>query len=160
MHVNNQWDLEYKELEAAFSRYRIDSQQAQAENQTVIEKVKEAKESMAEEIRKLQAVISRRDKDVTELRGKVRSLEEQLGGSRFRYGQPMVSHERIKELEEESHILRQQVSTFCIVQSSCFGWFSCFLVTRYCLSVSLCSNFLESYLDFSSIELSMWAWHF
>ena len=110
MHVNNQWDLEYKELEAAFSRYRKDSQEAQGENQTLIEKLKEAKERMTEEIRDLQVVISRKDKDITELRGKVRTLEEQLGGSRFRYGQPMVTHERLKELEEESHILRQQVS--------------------------------------------------
>ena len=110
MHINNQWDLEYKDLEEAFRRYRIDSQRAQGENQSIIEKVKEAKEHMTEEIRELQVVISRKDRDITELRGKVRALEEQVGGGRYRYGQPMVSHERLKELEEESQMLRQQVS--------------------------------------------------
>ncbi len=122
MHVNNQWDLEYKDLEEAFRRYRVDSQHAQGENQTLIEKLKETKERIAEEIRELQVVISRKDKDITELRGKLRALEEQFGGSMHRYGKPMVSHERLKELEEESHILRQQVRLLCMYHYSELIW--------------------------------------
>lgn len=60
MHVNNQWDLEYKDLEEAFRRYRIDSQWAQGE----IEQDEKTDDGGN------QVVISRKDKDVTKLRGK------------------------------------------------------------------------------------------
>lgn len=104
MHVNNQWDLEYKEVEEAFRRYRIDSKQGQSE---LTARLKESKDGMSAEIRELQGAISRRDKEVIDLKMKVRLLEDEVRGSRF--GKPVVSRERVKELEEESHMLRQQV---------------------------------------------------
>ena len=40
MHVNNQWDLEYREQEEAFRRYREDSQLATKENHETIARLK------------------------------------------------------------------------------------------------------------------------
>lgn len=110
MHVNSQWDLEYKDLNKAFQRYRLDSQQAQSESQSHVTKLKDTKERMSQQMRELQLVISRKDQELTELRVKVRGLEDEARvGVPSRFGKAMVSQERVKELEEESHMLRQQV---------------------------------------------------
>ena len=113
MHVNNQWDLEYKDVKETFRKYRTDSQKAQIENQATITKLKEAKEHMIEETHTLKVIISQKDKEIADLRLKVTALEDEL--SRNYRGQPMVSYKRMKELEEESQILRQQVITRLIL---------------------------------------------
>ena len=58
MHVNSQWDLEYKELNEAFRRYRIDSKQTEGEHQSEITHLREAKEAMSAEIRELKGGIN------------------------------------------------------------------------------------------------------
>ena len=46
MHVNSQWDLEYREQEEAFRRYREDSQLAAKENHETIARLKEENEAL------------------------------------------------------------------------------------------------------------------
>ena len=106
MHINNQWDLELKDSEETFRKYRIDSQQAQGENHSLISTLKEEREHNLE----LQIDISRRDQEIAGLKAKVKSLEEEIRKIGGGIHQPMVSQRRLKELEKESQILRQQVS--------------------------------------------------
>lgn len=114
MHVNSQWDLEYKDLNEAFRRYRIDSKQAEGEHQSEITRLREVKEVMAAEIRELKSCVNHRDREIVDLRTKIRALEDEVRASRL--GRPVVSQERVRELEEESHMLRQQVSRVgCVV---------------------------------------------
>ena len=93
MHVNRQWDLEFREQEEAFRRYRFDSQQAQSETQALIARLKSEKEDLAEEVQSLKYEHSR---------GKV--LE---GGRAVEEVQAM--RKKIAELQEEITFLRQQV---------------------------------------------------
>ena len=46
MHVNSQWDLEYREQEEAFRRYREDYQLATKENHETIACLKEENEAL------------------------------------------------------------------------------------------------------------------
>ena len=57
MHVNSQWDLEYKELNEAFRRYRM-TQSKQKENTNQKSHLREAKEAMSAEIRELKGGIN------------------------------------------------------------------------------------------------------
>ena len=110
MHVNSQWDLEYKDLEETFRRYRVDAQRGQGESHSAIAKLKETKDGLSQEIGELQLVISRKDKELSDLRSKVRGLQEELrqGAGRGRMGG--AAQDRLKGLEEENSFLRQQVS--------------------------------------------------
>lgn len=110
MHVNSQWDLEFKDLDEAFRVYRIDSKQAQGKSQAAIAKHQETNATLSEEIRKLQSVLCRRDTEMTDLRAKIRALDDELRLSRS--GKAMVNQERVRELEEESHMLRQQIKAY------------------------------------------------
>ena len=110
MHVNNQWDLEFKDLEETFRKYRIDSQQAQGENHSLISTLKDEKEHLKEKNLELQIDIRRRDQEIAGLKAKVKSLEEEIRKIGGGIHQPIVSQRRLKELEEESQMLRQQVS--------------------------------------------------
>lgn len=51
MHVNSRWDLEYREQEDAFRRYRMDSQLAQKESQEIIAHLRADNELLKEEIK-------------------------------------------------------------------------------------------------------------
>ncbi len=110
MHVNSQWDLEYRETDEAFRQYRRDSQQAQEENQNLIEKIKVEKDKMSKDIRDLSLAISRKDKEIGDLRLKCKSLQDLMAaaGSNGKLGRG--NQGRIRDLEEESQFLRQQVS--------------------------------------------------
>ena len=114
MHVNNQWDIEYREQEEAFRRYRYDSQQAQTENHALIAKLKREKEETAEEIKTLKFERQRLDRELESFRQRA-SVEPHRGrpppASHTGVG---VSLERVAALEEEIALLRQQVS-----QSDC-----------------------------------------
>ena len=121
MHVNNQWDIEYREQEEAFRRYRYDSQQAQTENHALIAKLKREKEESAEEIKTLNFELQRLNRELESLRQRLDSVEPQQGrvaapsyaGGRGGVGVG-VSLQRVAALEEEIALLRQQVS-----QSDC-----------------------------------------
>ena len=116
MHVNNQWDIEFREQEEAFRRYRYDSQQAQTENHALIARLKREKEEIAEEIKTLKFERQRLDRELESYRHRA-SVEPHRGQP------PPASHagvgvgvslERVAALEEEITLLRQQVS-----QSDC-----------------------------------------
>ena len=115
MHVNNQWDIEYREQEEAFRRYRYDSQQAQTENHALIARLKREKEENAEEIKTLKFELQRLDRELESFRQRLDSVEPHRGRppppSHAGVG---VSLERVAALEEEITLLRQQVS-----QSDC-----------------------------------------
>ena len=51
MHVNSQWDLEYREQEEAFRRYREDSQLVTKENHETIARLKEENEALKMKMR-------------------------------------------------------------------------------------------------------------
>ena len=93
MHVNSQWDMEYREQEEAFRRYRYDSQQAQSENLELIAKLKGEKDELTEEIRTLSHELEKRVPSVI--------------GHRETAG--LVAQKRVAQLEEEITLLRQQV---------------------------------------------------
>ena len=119
MHVNNQWDIEYREQEEAFRRYRFDSQQAQTENHALIAKLKREKEESAEEIKTLKFELQRLSRELESYRQRLDLVEPHRGrplpsshaGGGVGIG---VSLERVAALEEEITLLRQQVS-----QSDC-----------------------------------------
>ena len=106
IHVNSQWDLEYKELEEAFKRYRTDAQKAQEEAHDYIAKLKAEKENEAEEIRTLKF-------ELEKLRNEISMLSQREGGARHQRG---GAHHRMVELEEEAQLLKQQVGHMvCLV---------------------------------------------
>ena len=49
IHINHQWDLEYREQQESYDRYRADSQQVQRENQDIITQLKAEKETLVEQ---------------------------------------------------------------------------------------------------------------
>ena len=55
LHINRQWDIEYRDLQHKFELYQQDAQQAQHENHSFIEQLKEQKEQMMEDVRALEA---------------------------------------------------------------------------------------------------------
>ena len=109
MHINSQWDLEYKEQEEAFRRYRLDSQHAQSESQTFIAKLKEEKEQLYEEAKTLKFELDRSHRQLRTMSDRIKALEQSGDGGG---GLRNVSVQRLKELEEDSALLRQQVSTY------------------------------------------------
>ena len=130
LRVNHQWDLEYKEQEEAFRRYRIDSQQAQHENQTYIAKLKEEKDYQSHEIASLQRdlrraggsgdsqievtslkrEVSQYEKIIGTLKQRNHDLEEQMYTGAGRHG----DGRKVKQLEEEILLLKQQVSNLTV----------------------------------------------
>ena len=64
MHVNSQWDLEYREQEEAFRRYREDSQLASKENHETIARLKEENEALKMELQTLRRENDRREQEL------------------------------------------------------------------------------------------------
>ena len=93
MHVNSQWDADYKELDDAFQQYRYDAQKAQSSKQAVIDKLKHQRDALTREVASLRDELNKSHKKIHSLR---------KSGD---YTQ------RIQELEDEVALLRQQVST-------------------------------------------------
>ena len=77
LHINHQWDLEYREQQESYDRYRADAQQIQHENQDTITELKAEKETLVEQSKQI-----RREKERTEkkLNGKEQVLANK-GGS-------------------------------------------------------------------------------
>ena len=84
MHVNSQWDLEYREQEEAFRRYREDAQLAAREAREAILRLKEENEALKMEIRTQKAA------------GNTRGME--------------CSRHATKKGGDEADLLREQVS--------------------------------------------------
>ena len=61
LHINHQWDLEYREQQESYDRYRADVQQAQRENQDIVIQLKAEKETLAEQSKQ-----ARREKERAE----------------------------------------------------------------------------------------------
>lgn len=61
LHVNHQWDLDYREQQESFDRYREDALQAQLEHQGIITQLKAEKETIVE-----QSKLARREKERAE----------------------------------------------------------------------------------------------
>ena len=146
LRVNHQWDLEYKEQEEAFRRYRIDSQQAQHENQTYIAKLKEEKDYQSHEIASLQRdlrraggsgdsqievtslkrEVSQYEKIIGTLKQRNRDLEEQMYTGAGRHG----DGRKVKQLEEEILLLKQQVRNLTVEYEFIKWYFGSFPKSR------------------------------
>ena len=61
LHINHQWDLEYREQQESYDRYRADTQQVQREHQDIITQLKAEKETISEQSKQ-----ARREKERTE----------------------------------------------------------------------------------------------
>lgn len=112
LHVNNQWDLAYRDQDSAFVSYRMDSQQAQAQSAAMIANHEETIRSYSdqirsysEELRKLQRVISSKDMDISKLRVKSRDLEK-----RNEVLSKKVTDEN--ESKERMRLLRQRLQAY------------------------------------------------
>ena len=105
MQVNSQWDIEYREQEEAFRRYRYDSQQAQTENHAIIAKLKREKEELPEEIKTLKFELDRSGREMDSLRLRLKSVEQQRADSSSHH--EGVSLQKVSALEEEITLLRQ-----------------------------------------------------
>ena len=83
MHVNSQWDLEYREQEEAFRRYREDSQLATKENHETIAHLKEENEALKMKLRNKEC--GRREREPFKLRANVasRSWKTEWGRGRI-----------------------------------------------------------------------------
>ena len=89
MHVNSQWDLEYREQEEAFRRYREDSQLATKENHETIARLKEENEALKMKLRNKEC--GRREREP------------------FKLSVNVASRSCGKQSEDEVELLRQQV---------------------------------------------------
>ncbi len=117
LRINHQWDIEYNEQDEAFRRYRLDSQQAQQENLSYIEKLKEEKDFQANEINKLKRELKKSDsnyelitlrKEISQYEKIITTLKQRLSEYESHGGYHGDSR-KIKQLEEEIAILKQQV---------------------------------------------------
>ena len=90
MHVNSQWDLEYREQEEAFRRYREDSQLATKENHETIARLKEENEALKMKLRNKES--GRREREP------------------FKLGANVASRSCGKQSGDEVELLRLQVS--------------------------------------------------
>jgi len=124
MKVNHQWDLEFRDLETNFQQYRRDSQQAQAESKLLIAELKEDKQKILKDL-------SRSEWEIQEIKSRLAASEQDtkmavagnggvvgrsVVGGATTVGEvpyPMVSHSKVKELEDECVMLRQQVRNIC-----------------------------------------------
>ena len=98
MHINSEWDKEYRELQEAFRRYKADAQQTQTENHVFIARLKDKVASLEEERNKLEDELARYQRELHALRERLavaESVKTSLG--------------RSSESEEEVTLLRQQV---------------------------------------------------
>ena len=98
MHINSEWDKEYREQEEAFRRYQFDAQQAQSENHTIIARLKEKIATLEEERDRIQDELIRYQRESHTLRERLavsESVKTTAGGM---------------GMEEELSLLRQQVS--------------------------------------------------
>lgn len=100
IHINSEWDKEYKEQEEAFRRYRYDSQQAQTENHSFIQRLKEKSATLEEEVSTLKHELQKSQKEIYTLQKRIASM----GSVQSSKGR---GH---SQLEEENTLLRQQVS--------------------------------------------------
>ena len=101
MHVNSRWDVDYREQEETFRRYRTDSQLAQRENQETIAHLKEENELLKEQLMRVQHHC---DKEVTpkRLRPTYLPVKDHDGD-----GQGSIQEE---EIQMELTLLKHQVS--------------------------------------------------
>jgi rubrerythrin len=100
MHINSEWDKEYREQSEAFRRYQFDAQQAQTENHTIIARLKEKIASLEEERDRL-------DDELARYRREGHALRERLA-----VAESMKSATGGAALEEEVALLRQQVKAY------------------------------------------------
>ena len=137
MHVNSQWDADYKELDDAFQQYRYDAQKAQSSKQAVIDKLKHQRDALTREVASLRDELNKCHK-------KIHSLRKSSDYT-----------QRIKELEDEVTLLRQQVSTththyhtYTQLQCTCTHCVICIIVfwRTIDLCVSINNLSLEAYV--------------
>ena len=110
MQVNHQWDLEYREQSSNFRTYKIDSQQEQAEKQSLIVTLKDKTEKITERMRTLETDYKHCYRERNELKTRMATMEAKLRRADVAGPQAVVSHKKIRELEEECQLLGQQVS--------------------------------------------------
>ena len=104
MHINNEWDKEYKEQREAFRRYQDDAQAAQAENHAAIARLKDKLASVEEERDGLEDELGRYQRELHVLRERLAMSESMRMGGGGGGGEGEVAR-----LEEELSLLRQQV---------------------------------------------------
>ena len=106
MHINSEWDKEYREQEEAFHRYRYDAQQAQTENHTFIQRLKEKIATLEEERERMQDEMTRYQREGHTLRERLVTLESMKTAT-------AAGGVGVEKMEEEIALLRQQVSFEC-----------------------------------------------
>ena len=132
MHINSEWDKEYREQSEAFRRYQFDAQQAQTENHTIIARLKEKIASLEEERDRL-------DDELARYRREGHALRERLA-----VAESMKSATGGAALEEEVALLRQQVcdtASVCVCMCTCTSLCVCVCVracVRACVRVCAC----------------------
>ena len=111
MHINGEWDKEYREQREAFRRYQADAQQAQTENHAVITRLKDKIASMEEERDHLEDELTRYQRELHALRERLAVVEslKTSNGSGCDVGGDMMG------AQEELSLLRQQVCV-CVCQ--------------------------------------------
>lgn len=125
LHINHQWDLEYREQQESYDRYRADAQQAQRENQDIITQFKAEKEMLTEQSKQVRREKERTEKKLNEIRSKYDGLKRRyedaasqvraLSAQLHRTSSPTHTREqlcRMEELKEENELLRQQLKMY------------------------------------------------
>ena len=121
MHINNEWDKEYREQKEAFHRYRVDAQEAQVENHAIIARLKEKVSSLEEERERMEDELIRHQRELHMIREKLALSESvKTGGA----------------TEEELALLRQQVCVHvCVCVCVCVHMCVCVLHMCVCVHV-------------------------
>jgi hypothetical protein len=103
MHINNEWDKEYREQREAFRRYQADAQAAQTENHAAIARLKDNLATVEEERDRLEDELGRYQRELHALRERLAVSESMrmCGGGG-----------EVVKLEEELSLLRQQVKAY------------------------------------------------
>ena len=122
MHINSEWDKEYREQEEAFHRYRYDAQQAQTENHTFIQRLKEKIATLEEERERMQDELTRYQREGHTLRERLATLESM---------KTAVGGVGVDKMEEEIALLRQQVSFKCFFSAIVLRFGKCIHVRIY-----------------------------
>jgi hypothetical protein len=103
MHINDEWDKEYREQREAFRRYQADAQAAQTENHTAIARLKNNLATVEEERDRLEDELGRYQRELHALRERLAVSESMrmCGGGG-----------EVVKLEEELSLLSQQVKAY------------------------------------------------
>ena len=125
LHVNHLWDLDYREQQESYDRYRKDALRAQLERQAIIAQLKAEKETAVEQSKQARQGKERTQKELNEIRSKYDGLKRRhehaasqvrtLSAKLHRISSSTHTDQqlcRMEELKEENELLRQQLKMY------------------------------------------------